>query len=57
MSAAETANDMYKTGLNDDQFVLVSNSNKSCKDAVKTLWGALTKRETLYNIEMQGSVL
>ena len=57
MWAAETANDMYKAGLNDDQFVLVSNSNKSCKVAVKTPWGALTKRETLSNIEMQGSVL
>ena len=57
MWAAETANDMFKAGLDDDQFVLVTNSNKSCKVAVKTPWGKLTRRETLSNIEMQGSVL
>ena len=57
MWANETANDMYKAGLNDDQFVLVANSNKECQVAVKTPWGSLTNRETLVDIEMQGGVL
>ena len=57
MWAAETANDVFKAGLNDDQFVLVANSNKSCNVAVKTPWGSLTQRKTLHNIEMQGGVL
>ena len=57
MWAEETANDIYKAGLNDDQFILVSNSNKVCQVAVKTPWGALTKRREFNNIEMQGSVL
>ena len=57
MWAAETANDVYNAGLNDDQFNLVANSNKSCQVAVKTPWGSLTKRITFHDIEMQGSVL
>ena len=57
MWAVETANDVYNAGLNDDQFNLVANSNKSCQVAVKTPWGSLTKRKTFHDIEMQGSVL
>ena len=57
MWAAETANDAFKAGLDDDQFVLVANSNKSCQVAVKTPWGSLTQRKTLNDIEMQGGVL
>ena len=57
MWAAETANDAFNAGLDDDQFVLVANSNKSCQVAVKTPWGTLTKREILKDIEMQGGVL
>ena len=48
---------IYNAGLDNDQFVLVANSNKSCQVAVKAPWGTLTKRETLKNIEMQGGVL
>ena len=57
MWSSETANDMFKAGLNDDTFVLVANSNKECQVAVKTPWGSLTERRTLENIEMQGGVL
>ena len=57
MWASETANDMFKAGLNDDTFVLVANSNSECQVAVKTPWGKQTKRKTLKNIEMQGGVL
>ena len=57
MWAAETANDAFKAGLDDDNFVLVGNSNKSCQVAVKTPWGSLTQRKTLHDIEMQGGVL
>ena len=51
MWAAETANDVFKAGLDDDQFVLVANSNKSCQVAVKTPWGSLTQRKTLEDID------
>jgi hypothetical protein len=57
MWAAETANDAFNAGLDDDQFVLVANSNSSCQVAVRTPWGSLTRRETLQDIEMQGGVL
>ena len=57
MWASETANDMYNAGLNDENFVLVANSNKQCQVAVKTPWGSFTKRENLSDIEMQGGVL
>ena len=36
MWSNETANDFYDAGVKDDAFILVSNSNKSCKIAVKT---------------------
>jgi hypothetical protein len=39
---AETSNDLYKAGVQDDKFILVTNSNKECKVAVKTPWGGLT---------------
>jgi hypothetical protein len=57
MWAAETANDAFKAGLDDDQFVLVANSNSSCQVAVRTPWGSLTRRVTLRDIEMKGGVL
>ena len=57
MWASETANDMFKAGLNDDKFVLVANSNRECQVAVKTPWGSLTERKTFRDIEMQGGVL
>jgi hypothetical protein len=44
MWAAETANDVFKAGLDDDQFVLVANSNSSCQVAVRTPWRSLTRR-------------
>ena len=54
---SETANDLYKAGVKDDKFILVANSNKECKVAVKTPWGSLTDRVTLNELEMQGTVL
>ena len=57
MWANETANDFYDAGVKDDTFILVSNSNKSCKIAVKTPWGSVTPRVELENIKMQGGVL
>ena len=57
MWAAETANDIYRAGLNDDKFVLIANSNQKCQVAVKTPWGSLTERKVMTNIEMQGGVL
>jgi hypothetical protein len=57
MWSSETANDIYEAGVKDDNFVLIANSNKSCKIAVKTPWGSLTPRIEFRNIEMQGGVL
>ena len=39
---AETANDFYNVGVNDDHFVTIANSNKDCDVAVRTPWGAVT---------------
>ena len=52
----ETGNDVFKAGVTDDKFVLLANSNKTCKVAVRTPWGSLTERITLDKIEMQGTV-
>ena len=57
MWSSETANDIYEARVRDDNFVLIANSNKSCKIAVKTPWGSLTPRVEFKNIEMQGGVL
>ena len=57
MCYAETSNDLYKAGVKDDKFIMVTNSNKECQVAVKTPWGGLTDRITLSEIEMQGTVL
>ena len=54
---AETANDLFKSGVQNDKFILVANSNKEAHVAVKTPWGALTDRMTLNDLEMQGTVL
>ena len=51
-----TANDFYNAGVQDDKFVLIANSKRSCNVAVKTPWGKTT-RTTLKKIEMQGTVL
>ena len=56
MWSSETCNDMYDAGLTDDNFLLIANSNKRCKVAVKTPWGTTTKRVVLSDIEMQGTV-
>ena len=53
----ETSNDLFKAGVQDDTFILVTNSNKDCQVAVKTPWGSLTERVTLKELEMQGTVL
>ena len=52
----ETANDLFKAGVNDDKFVLLANSNSKCQVAVKTPWGSTTERIVLEKIEMQGTV-
>ena len=49
----ETSNDLFKAGVKDDTFILVTNSNKNCQVAVKTPWGSLTERVTLKELEMQ----
>ena len=54
---SETANDLYKAGVIDDKFILIANSNKECRVAIKTPWGGLTDRVTLTELEMQGTVL
>ena len=54
---AETANDFYDAGVNDDQFITIANSNENCQVAVKTPWGTTTERRNLNSIEMQGTVL
>ena len=43
MSYSETANDIYKAGVQDDKFILIANSNKECQVAIKTPWGSLTE--------------
>ena len=53
----ETSNDLFKAGVQDDTFILVTNSNKDCQVAVKTPWGGLTERVTLKELEMQGTAL
>ena len=57
MWSSETSNDLFDAGVRDDKFVLIANSNQSCKIAVKTPWGSVTPRVELKNIEMQGGVL
>ena len=57
MWSSETSNDIFDAGVKDDTFVLIANSNKSCKIAVKTPWGSTTPRVEFQNIEMQGGVL
>ena len=52
-----TANDFFKSGDQDDKFVIVANSNKKCDVAIKTTWGSKTQRTILEKIEMQGTVL
>ena len=54
---AETANDLYTAGVQDDKFILVANSNKEANVAIKTPCGALTDRLNLKRIEMLGTVL
>ena len=52
-----TANDFYKSGVRNDKFIVVANSNRECEVAIKTPWGSKTERTTLKNLEMQGTVL
>ena len=48
----ETANDFYDAGIDDDNFILVTNSNRECQVAVKTPWGSISKRIPLKEIEI-----
>ena len=52
-----TAIDLFNAGVQDDKFVVIAKSNENCDVAVKTPWGTKTKRTSLKNIEMQGTVL
>ena len=51
-----TAIDFFNSGVQDDRFVVVANSNKTANVAIKTPWG-ITDRTGFTNIEMQGTVL
>ena len=51
-----TAIDFFNSGVQDDRFVVVANSNKTANVAIKTPWG-ITDRTDFTNIEMQGTVL
>ena len=53
----ETANDFFDSGVDDEHFVTVTNSNRNCQVAVKTPWGSTSPRKLLHEIEMQGTVL
>ena len=46
-----TANDLFKAGVQDNKFVVVANSNKKCDVAIKTPWGTKTNRTTFENLE------
>ena len=52
-----TANDLFKAGVNDDKFIVVANSNMESNVAIKTPWGTKTERMKMNNVEMQGTVL
>ena len=52
-----TSNDLFNSGVQDDKFVVIANSNQQCDVSVKTPWGTNTKRTILNRIEMQGTVL
>ena len=52
-----TANDLYKSGVQNDKFVVIANSNKTCNVSIKLPWGSHTKPFKLQNIELQGTVL
>ena len=53
---AETSNDVFESGLTNDQFVLSSKSNDECNVSIKMPWGKVSKNFKLNHIEMQGSV-
>ena len=52
-----TANDLYSAGVQNDKFVVIGNSNKTCEVAIKLPWGSNSKSITFHEIEMQGTVL
>ena len=52
----ETLNDVYDTGVKNDLLVLMYETNKKCKLAIKTPVGT-TSREEIKEIVMQGGVL
>ena len=56
MNYKETANDLFEAGVRDDQFVTIENSYKKCQVSVKLPGGSQTKRITIHEIEMQGTV-
>ena len=51
-----TAIDLYKAGVQDDKFLIVTNSNKINNVAIKTPLGK-TRRKPIHKVEMQGTVL
>ena len=44
---SETANDLFKVGVQDDQFVTIVNANKDCEIAVKMPWGTVSERKNV----------
>ena len=52
---AETMNDMWNVGVNNDKFALMSKLNEKCNIGIKTPAG-MTERFRLEEIEMQGTV-
>ena len=53
---AETMNDLWDVGVQDDRFGVIAEMNKKCNIAIKTPIGQ-TERFTLTEIEMQGTVM
>ena len=52
-----TANDLFNSGVQNDKFILVANSNKSGNVSVKLPWGINSRPFHIENVEMQGTVL
>ena len=52
-----TATDLYNTGVQNDKFILIANSNKTCDVKIKLPWGQMSESAIMKNIEMQGTVL
>ena len=52
-----TANDLFNSGVQNDKFILIANSNKTGDVSIKLPWGKNSKSFKINNVEMQGTVL